>query len=79
MTMKGLRSLIVAVALAASAVGFAQSPQQVDTKDLLNGLANPARWLTHSGDYASTRHSPLKQITPENIGTLAPAWFSCSR
>jgi len=73
MTMKGFRFLIAAVALAGSTVGFAQGPQ-VDGKDLLSGLSNASRWLLHSGDYASTRHSPLKQITPDNVGKLAPAW-----
>jgi alcohol dehydrogenase (cytochrome c) len=73
MAMKGFRFVIAALALAGTTVGLAQSPL-IDGKDLLGGLANPTRWLTHSGDYASTRHSPLKQITPENIGRLAPAW-----
>jgi alcohol dehydrogenase (cytochrome c) len=74
MAMRGLRYLVVSLALAGSAVGLAQTPAPIDGKDLLNGLANPSRWVMHSGDYASTRHSPLKQITPENIGRLAPAW-----
>ncbi|HET9270274.1 MAG TPA: PQQ-dependent dehydrogenase, methanol/ethanol family [Vicinamibacterales bacterium] len=75
--MKGFRFVIAAAALAGSTVGFAQSQQtlpQVESKDLLSGLANASRWLLHSGDYASTRHSPLKQITPDNVGKLAPAW-----
>jgi alcohol dehydrogenase (cytochrome c) len=65
--------VIAAVALAGSTVGFAQAPA-IDSKDLLSGLSNASRWLLHSGDYASTRHSPLKQITPDNVGKLAPAW-----
>ena len=67
---------IAALALAGTTVGFAQrrSPAQIDGKDLLNGLANPSRWLMHSGNYASTRHSPLTQITPDNVARLAPAW-----
>jgi len=65
--------MVAALALAGTAVGFAQQPQ-IDSKDLLNGLANPSRWLTHSGNYASTRHSPLTQITPENVAKLVPAW-----
>jgi alcohol dehydrogenase (cytochrome c) len=73
--MKGLRHVVAALALASTTVGLAQSPPApIDSKDLLNGLANPARWLVHSGDYASTRHSPLKQITPDNVGRLAPLW-----
>ena len=73
MAMKGFRFAIAAAALAGSTVGFAQAPP-IDGKDLLSGLANASRWLLHSGDYASTRHSPLKQITPDNVGKLAPAW-----
>jgi len=74
MGMRGLRFVVAALALAGTTVGFAQQPPQIDGKDLLNGLANPSRWLVHSGNYASTRHSPLTQITPENVGKLAPAW-----
>jgi alcohol dehydrogenase (cytochrome c) len=76
--MKGFWSVMAALALAGTTVGLAQPPQapssQIDGKDLLNGLANPSRWLTHSGNYASTRHSPLTQITPENVGKLVAAW-----
>jgi alcohol dehydrogenase (cytochrome c) len=77
MAMTRLRFAVAMIALAGTALALAQSqpgPAQIDGKDLLAGLANPSRWLTHSGDYASTRHSPLKQITPENIAKLAPAW-----
>lgn len=31
-------------------------------------------WLTYAGDYAAHRHSPLKQISRENVGMLAPKW-----
>ena len=48
--------------------------QHIGTADLLRGLADPSRWLTHSGDYASKRHSPLTQITPENVARLTPLW-----
>ena len=46
----------------------------VTSQDLLDGLKNPSRWLTYSGDYTGRRHSPLKQITPENVGRLAAQW-----
>ena len=35
---------------------------------LYDGLRDPSNWLTYSGDYSGQRHSPLKQITPENVG-----------
>ena len=40
----------------------------VTAQDLLDGLKHPSRWLTYSGDYTGRRHSPLKQITPDNVG-----------
>ena len=46
----------------------------VTAKDLLDGLKNPARWLTYSGDYTGRRHSPLTQITPANVPRLASQW-----
>jgi len=48
--------------------------QGISSKDLLDGLANPARWLTYSGDYSGKRHSPLTQITPANASQLAAQW-----
>jgi alcohol dehydrogenase (cytochrome c) len=77
-------AVVAAVALAWSAVqgqgraalAAEQAPASppIATQDLVNGLANPERWLTHSGDYTGKRHSPLTQITPANVGTLAPVW-----
>ena len=32
------------------------------------------QWRTYGGDLASTRYSPLAQITAENFGTLRVAW-----
>src|SRR5271169_4590865 len=32
-------------------------------------------WLTYSGDYASTRYSPLRQINRETVGSLTPKWI----
>mgnify|MGYP003338805530 CR=1 FL=1 len=39
-----------------------------------SGLKDPQRWLHYSGDYASQRHSPLAQITPQNVQRLVPQW-----
>src|SRR5262245_50703821 len=72
-SMKGFGTTFAALGLAISAVAFAHA-QQNSANDLLRGLADPSRWLTYSGDYASTRHSPLTQITPENVARLAPVW-----
>jgi alcohol dehydrogenase (cytochrome c) len=46
----------------------------VTYQDLLAGLKDPSRWLTYSGDYSGQRHSPLKQITPDNVHRLAAQW-----
>src|SRR3954453_14104008 len=48
--------------------------QGISSKDLLDGFANPARWLTYSGDYSGRRHSPLTQITPANAAQLTAQW-----
>jgi len=66
------RFLCTAVAL--SSLGFVLHAQDITSKDLLDGLANPSRWLTHSGDYAGHRFSPLTQITPANVEQLAAQW-----
>jgi len=31
-------------------------------------------WPAYHGDYSGRRHSPLTQITPQNVGTLALSW-----
>jgi len=46
----------------------------VTYQDLLAGLKDPQRWLTFSGDYTGRRHSPLTQITPNNVGSLKHEW-----
>ena len=72
LTPRPLRSLLTVslVVVATLAVGA----QSISNKDLLDGLANPSRWLTYSGDYSGRRHSPLTQITPANAGQLTAQW-----
>ena len=41
---------------------------------MLAGLQDGTKWLTYSGNYFGHRHSPLTQITPENVGQLKSAW-----
>ena len=43
-------------------------------RDILDGLTDPSRWLTFSGDYSGRRHSPVAQITRDNVDRLAPEW-----
>src|SRR5436190_15686085 len=46
----------------------------VTYQDLLDGLKHPSQWLMYSGEYNGQRHSPLKQITPQNVSHLAAQW-----
>src|SRR5258708_4017139 len=64
----------VAVAIGAASLAAQQPAPQITAQDLRDGLKNPARWLTYGGDYANRRHSPLTQITPENVQRLVPQW-----
>jgi alcohol dehydrogenase (cytochrome c) len=64
--------------LAGTAVPTAQQappPTLVTSQELLEGLTpDGSRWLTFGGDYTNQRHSPLSQITPENVSRLVPQW-----
>ena len=45
------------------------------TSQRLAAAANePQNWLTYSGNYSSTRYSPLNQITPANVKNLKLQW-----
>ena len=48
--------------------------QEISSQQLLDGLKDPSRWLTYSGDYSGQRHSPLTQITPSNVAQLSVQW-----
>jgi alcohol dehydrogenase (cytochrome c) len=65
-------SLLLGVLTHAGQQEATQAP--ITNQDLLDGLKNPARWLTFSGDYTGQRHSPLKQLTPKNVAGLIPQW-----
>lgn len=63
---------------ALSALGLALLTQmlaaQVSSDRLRNPAAEPRNWLTYSGNYASTRHSPLDQIDRANVDELELKW-----
>jgi PQQ-dependent dehydrogenase (methanol/ethanol family) len=46
----------------------------ITPQDLLDGFKNPSRWTMYSGDYTGKRHSPLTQVTPQNVGRLTAQW-----
>ena len=48
------------------------APAQLAYEQILEGSAE--NWVTYGGDYASVRHSPLDQITTENVHRLVPKW-----
>ncbi|MBI4886762.1 MAG: PQQ-dependent dehydrogenase, methanol/ethanol family [Acidobacteria bacterium] len=72
------RLALVALAAAVFAATLAAQnapPPLVSAQELLDGLkADGSRWLTFGGDYGNHRHSPLTQITPENVNRLVPQW-----
>ncbi len=74
MTSRCRAALFVAVGAAFAAASLTAQGPGITAKDLLDGLSNPTRWLTYSGDYTGQRFSPLTQITPANAGQLAAQW-----
>jgi alcohol dehydrogenase (cytochrome c) len=54
--------------------GSSEGTPGITYRDILDGLKDPSRWLTYSGDYSARRHSPLTQITPANVHRLVPEW-----
>jgi alcohol dehydrogenase (cytochrome c) len=66
-----LGAAVVAVTVAAQGV----PPGPVTSQELLAGLpADGSRWVMFGGSYTNQRHSPLTQITPENVTRLVPQW-----
>ena len=47
---------------------------QVTSQRLAAAANEPQNWLTYSGNYSSTRYSPLDQITPANVRNLKLQW-----
>ena len=78
--MRAMRSALtfVLVTCTGAVVLLAQSAPSratVAIQDILAGLpADGSRWLTFGGDYGNQRHSPLTEITPDNVGRLGPRW-----
>ncbi len=57
-----------------SLVSAQDATRPVTDRDLRVGLTDSSRWLTFSGDYTGQRHSPLQEITPQNVSKLALQW-----
>jgi alcohol dehydrogenase (cytochrome c) len=70
-----LCSLLALVTATISSAQQAPEPPLVTPEDIREGLTpDGSRWLTFGGDYANQRHSPLTQITPQNVDRLVPQW-----
>ena len=67
-----LTSLCAGLGLAACA--SAPLPPAAPDPDPVPDAVAARGWLLPTGDAAATRHSPLAQITPANVGRLQPAW-----
>ena len=65
---------VVMIMAAASLIAQRSPAPPVTAQDLLDGLKDPSRWLTFSGDYSGRRNSPLTQITPANVSRLSAQW-----
>ena len=48
---------------------------QVNSARLRSAAAEPANWLTYSGNTQGHRFSSLAQVTTENVQRLKPAWL----
>jgi PQQ-dependent dehydrogenase (methanol/ethanol family) len=60
-------SCVGTAALLAGGAAFAED-------ELAKMTQNPKDWVMPRGNYSATAFSELKQITPENVKSLAPAW-----
>ena len=58
--------LLAGVALTAKA--------QVSAERLRDSAREPQNWLTYNGSYASTHHSALNQLRPDNVSRLELKW-----
>ena len=55
-------------------LALAAGPLAAQLTDAEIRKGSAANWVTYAGDYASWRHSPLKQIHTGNVKRLVPAW-----
>ncbi len=67
-----MRSFLFSTCLSAAAVFAAGSTYA--NEELIKLSQDAKQWVMPAGNYANTRHSMLKQITPANVGKLQAAW-----
>lgn len=78
-SLAGTLASAVAVAVAFSAFSVdtgaqQQKPSIVTAEQLAAGPGGAGQWLMFGGDYGARRHSPLTQITPQNVSRLVHQW-----
>ena len=69
-----MRALLMIVVCSVALAAQQQGPPQVTAQDLLDGLKDPTRVADLLRHYDGQRHSPLTQITPENVDQLTAQW-----
>lgn len=67
---------VAVVALVGLVFWLDRTPAPTDTDFAATGPASAADgdWTHYGNDAGGSRYSPLAQITPANVGNLAPAW-----
>ncbi len=74
MTKKLLHQLVSASAAALSMLAACTMLHGQNLSDAQLLHPSPESWPTYHGDYSGKRHSPLTQITPQNVHNLTLAW-----
>src|SRR6202007_1196710 len=74
---RGRQAMITRAALLFSVAGSLLA--QVSFDRILGANKEPQNWLTYSGTAMSQRHSPLTQVTPENVKNLELQWIYQAR
>jgi alcohol dehydrogenase (cytochrome c) len=69
----GLGALAAAATLLVGAAAQ-QKASVITAEQLQAGTTNQSQWLMFGGDYSARRHSPVTQITPQNVNRLVQQW-----
>lgn len=69
-----MRRLIVVLASVGLAAGITACVSGKRSNDPAATLTT--QWAAHGGDHSEQRHSPLKQITVDNVQQLGVAWYA---
>jgi hypothetical protein len=64
-----------AVDIVTQAADQVRRPPAIAFDRILHAGGEPQNWITYSGNVQGQRHSPLTQITPDNVKRLELAWI----